>query len=653
MPSAAAGYEKPRFRQDLVAEAIEDQGAKFIDVADPDGHHVFRFFEVEFSIACAMDGERDIAGIVKWAQDELGLKPSPAEVRTVISTLADLGYLDGTGTARAAAAAPPTRPQPGRDRDLAPGVVVGAPGKAASVGDVELGKAGVRAPAARADLPKSGDVALGAPGASAARPPRMPAEDVALGASGVPAAPVIPENVSLDLSDQVVVRPDDVKEAVRASKVMSAVEVPKDLMDAIESKPPPPTPVAKPVTPVSKPVEAKPVEAKPVEAIARPVEKIKPPVELKKPVEHKVPPVERESVVPNAPETRTSPLLIFALIVVVLGVGAFLVWKYVLKKTNTEPAPTGELGSASTTNPAPPEVKPEPTAPPPAPTKLALETPEAVEVKAPAAGQLEPFPANLKVVKRGDVIATLAGGRKIKGEVAILTKEIDRVAKQVADAQKKLDDATAAKKQAFIIKDLEGRLADRVQSKTTKETAKTAKEAELEKLAVKAPVDGQITYLAKPNTAATPETSIASIAAPPALVVTFKTDGAPAVASSVYVKVKDSDVTLTCTVAQATADGVKVACPVDNALDGKEVTFGGQAAEPAPGEKPTDKPGETPADKPGEKPAEKPADKPKPPTDKPGEKPADKPTDKPTDKPGEKPADKPIDPTEKPGDGSG
>src|SRR6476469_9113944 len=101
--------ERPRFRQDLVAELIEDGATRFIDVADPDNGQLFRFFEVEYSLACAMDGQRDVAGIVRWAEEELGLKPSQNEVKNVIATLGDLGYLEGAAgaaiTAPAAAAA--------------------------------------------------------------------------------------------------------------------------------------------------------------------------------------------------------------------------------------------------------------------------------------------------------------------------------------------------------------------------------------------------------------------------------------------------------------------------------------------------------------------------------------------------------------------
>ena len=79
--------DRPRFRQDLVAEPIDDSGTRFIDVMDPDSGNVFRFFEVEYSLACAMDGERDVPSIVQWAKEELGVAPSPSEVRTVIATL--------------------------------------------------------------------------------------------------------------------------------------------------------------------------------------------------------------------------------------------------------------------------------------------------------------------------------------------------------------------------------------------------------------------------------------------------------------------------------------------------------------------------------------------------------------------------------------
>ncbi|MBC7974006.1 MAG: hypothetical protein H7138_03405, partial [Myxococcales bacterium] len=126
-----SGLDRPRFRQDLVAEPIEEQGGRFIDVMDPDSGNLFRFYEVEYSLACGMDGERDVAGIVKWAQEELGLTPSAHEVRAVIATLGDLGFI--ASGAEAAADGP----------DLATGVVAATPAVAPVMSsDVELGQAG-------------------------------------------------------------------------------------------------------------------------------------------------------------------------------------------------------------------------------------------------------------------------------------------------------------------------------------------------------------------------------------------------------------------------------------------------------------------------------------------------------------------------------
>ena len=59
---------RPRFRTDLVAECIEAEGQRFIDVIDPDTGDAFRFYEVEYSLACAMDGERDVQGLAAWAR---------------------------------------------------------------------------------------------------------------------------------------------------------------------------------------------------------------------------------------------------------------------------------------------------------------------------------------------------------------------------------------------------------------------------------------------------------------------------------------------------------------------------------------------------------------------------------------------------------
>ncbi|HZJ62315.1 MAG TPA: hypothetical protein VFD36_02260, partial [Kofleriaceae bacterium] len=342
--------DRPRFRQDLVAELIDEQGARFIDVMDPDSGNLFRFYEVEYSLACAMDGERDVPGIVKWAQEELGMTPSQQEVRNVIATLGDLGFID-TG---AQAASP----------DLAGGVVVGNQVRGQAAAQVDLGTAG-GAPHQRVpSVTPAPDFALGAPGA-AARRPHDPVEDVPLGApgrrpgrptpSGSPppmAAAGDEGDVSLDLADHINVGRADVQEAVRASKVMAAVDVPQSVLDAIEDRPtaraasptvdrppeilrgPEPRPEMRPeARPEARPEmrpEARP-EMRPSEVrvgksplTRSPSGPLKPVVELPKPPAH----LDKQVPGPAPRPSRVSPVLLVVLVLAVLGGAAYLIYRY-------------------------------------------------------------------------------------------------------------------------------------------------------------------------------------------------------------------------------------------------------------------------------------------------------------------------------------
>lgn len=95
--------ERPRFRNDLVAQPIEEEGVRYVDVTDPNSGSTFRFYDVEYSIACAMDGAKDIHGLVEWTRAELGIETSQDELASVVNTLADLGYLEAAAAAAAAA----------------------------------------------------------------------------------------------------------------------------------------------------------------------------------------------------------------------------------------------------------------------------------------------------------------------------------------------------------------------------------------------------------------------------------------------------------------------------------------------------------------------------------------------------------------------
>ncbi|MCW5805938.1 MAG: hypothetical protein KIT31_26440 [Deltaproteobacteria bacterium] len=625
--------ERPRFRQDLIAETIEEQAGRFIDVMDPDSGNVFRFYEVEFSLACGMDGERDVAGIVKWAQDELGLTPSTNEVQTMIATLGDLGYLDRGAEARAQAAQAEPEParaaqqaaQAARDQDLAQGVVVGKPAASpVAPSNVELGIAGGGAkPAAGPDMPAAPDIALGAPGTGPTQTPRLPVEDVPLGQAGrgeqpaQRAAKPAVSDVSIDLAEQMPIRPDDVKEAVRASKVMQAVDVPADLLPPEKpvSRPTPPartaTPLpfeavkppvaeAKPPAPEVKPpvAEVKPpvAEAKPPVAEVKPPAPVKPPVELK-PVDKAPPPADKPpadkppadkttdkpAAKPPAPANKISPVLIILLILVVAGAGAFFVWKFVLNKEDEGKKETTGQQAPPPKQPEPPKEAPKP--PPPPPVKLAVVPGVAADVKSTNVNAgLETLEA-AKAVKEGDVVARYFGAaaptQAHKDAVTRETKARADVDAASAAVQKARDDKAPDAK----IKELEDALAAKQKVLDTRTTELAKAKEEYAKVVLTAPATGEWKPVAKTGTKLAPDAVIGTVTPPTTLVATFPAaEGIAAGAARLVQLAKQPDTKLTCKVVAADTAGIKVSCPAEDpqALADAEVTLGGPADEAPP-----------------------------------------------------------------------
>jgi hypothetical protein len=94
LESATQSFQRPRFRNDLVAQQLEEEGIQYVDVTDPNSGSTFRFYDVEYSIACGMNGERDLPALVEWARADLGIDTTADELATVMSTLAELGYLE-------------------------------------------------------------------------------------------------------------------------------------------------------------------------------------------------------------------------------------------------------------------------------------------------------------------------------------------------------------------------------------------------------------------------------------------------------------------------------------------------------------------------------------------------------------------------------
>jgi len=624
----AQALARPRFRQDLVAELVEEQGQRFIDVGDPDTGNIFRFYEVEYSLACAMDGERDVAGIVQWAQEELGLTPTASEVQTVIATLADLRFIDTGDGATAAPSATAARPA-SPDGELARGVVVGPPpAKTPSGIEVELGSAGTHAPPAAEELPPAPALALGAPGAAAAvTPPVPPVEDIALGAPGAssePARPARPpqSEVSIDLSAHVPVRPDDVKEAVRQSKVMAAVDVPKELLEAEAQRATPApkaTPQAVPVVtePVVEKVAAKPSEPVAEKAAAKAPEPVEPaepakapepvvdktaakapePVKSSEPVAEakaadkapakeadKAPDKAREAsdkapakaaveppkrpatekpVAPPAPRSGVSPFLVVLLILAIVGAGAFFAWKFYFNKTEEVPA------TSQVTPPEPP--------PPPPPavvtSTVALEVPEAQEIKAPAEGTIESIEPADKDVKTGDVIARLAGGKPLEADIAKLTKDIAKLQPAVDKAEAALAKAQQVASNDRGVRSAQAKLEKAKKPLAAKHAALEAKQAELDKLAIKAVADGKLIDVVAAGDKVAADAVIAKVQREALYVATFKIPVGTKVAADGTLSVTSGDQTIVCTVIDAQAETVKVKCPSEGLAEGAELAL--------------------------------------------------------------------------------
>ena len=595
-----AGTEKPRFRQDLFAEAVDEEGVKFIDVMDPDSGNAIRLFESEFSIACGMDGERDVAGLVQWAQDELGMKASANEVRTVIATLGQLGYLDMAGAARAAASDVPA---------VTPAATSGLAAAGAPPADTVVDVPAAAKPAAAAAAAKPAAAAGAAKPAAAAATPQKPAA-----AAAKPAQPpgAISE-VSIDLSEHLAVGKEDVKEAVRQSRVMSAIELPAEMGGgpaekpaaapsrpperptprpmpaerpaakqperpvaveakqperpvAVEAKQPerpvaveakqPERPVAVEVKQPERPVEVKqperPVEVKQPE---RPVEAKQPerPIEAKPPVElPKVP--EKQPVTPPGPQRRVSPVLI-VVILLVLGGAAFAVWKFVL----SAPAEKAPPVSVAPPTPAPPPEPPKPAAPPSVTAKVEVNAGAAKTILAVFPGTIEWIEANDKDAKSGDVIVKMAGYRPLEAQISVLKKEAGKLQNELDDAITARDTATGADE--ATTKKLQAKAAAAEKAANEKAEQLLRKTEQIEKLYVRLTLDGKLTTLKKVGEKLPENTPVASVQPPPMASATFKVPPAMRIEVGLTTALRLGEKLLTCEVVESEEEKLRIICP--------------------------------------------------------------------------------------------
>lgn len=591
----------PRFRTDLVAQPLEVDGQRFIDVTDPDSATTFRFYEAEYSVACAMDGRRDIGTLVQWAKAELGLDPSPDEVQTVVRTLGELGYLTaGAAPVPRVAVTPVAAPVAAFDDDElglgAPGAPAAAVAAPVASANVELGDAGASPMAAeRTPLEPVEDMELGVAGSSArfgaarggVAEPSLRDFDQELGPAGeahtefdapqvtpagadeleieadVPEPPAAAEpratlrpttkadsdedgptnlpqpvpgmdeeaEVSVDLSDHLELGADEVKEAVRASKVMSAVEVPQDLLDELEGKPAK-APKAKPVPKAEAKPEPK-AEAKPEPKAEKKAEK-KPEKKAEKKPERKPEPqaaTAKEPAAKPAPEKKSSAALVL-LFILLLGAAAAAAYYFLV--LNKDDGAAGREGATSEA--AKPRPKP---APPPRVAVLAEAEPEVVEVGATMADRVTWLADDGSVVEEGDVVAKMRGHEGIERELARDREKLEKYTAQ-------LDEAKASGS--------ESRIKGATRNVERKTGDLTKGEEKLAPLLVRASQTGTVKHLIALKDKVDVGAPIVAITASPSLTATFDAQG------------KTYQVGGPCVLS---AQGKKVECAIESVEGGK------------------------------------------------------------------------------------
>ncbi len=600
----------PRFRTDLVTQPIEAEGQRFVDVTDPDSGTTFRFYEVEYAIACAMNGTRDLSGLASWALEELGLETSSAELATVINTLGELGYLEAeTGSGDMTLGAPGGKP------------AVEPVAAAIEAGDFDLGAPG-KSPIARVrPTPMApDDIALGAPGAASASagaaassseesfeglldeepptsvrpaPPRPTAvsmddeptrrrevidemdfgdlEGITPPPAEVPSpklrpitsaplsdddgptnlpppAPGLEEvaelagpDVSVDLSEHLSIDADDVKEAVRQSQVMQAVDVPEELLAELGHDTATPEPEAEKAdssAPVVLPDERAQVSRPVAAAVSEP----------------------DEEPAPVAAKGGSGTLLFLIFLLIVVGAAAayyFLVYKKKLENQSS---------TAGTTQPTPAPVKPAPPPPPPAP-KATLEAAAAdqADVVMPKAGAVSWMADDGAQVAKGDPVAKLKGIERFERKLDEYVSRQEHYQHKLDKANEEMTAATTPAAKASAQRHID-EATRKVEQKKQGQVDMTA---EIAKLTLVAPTAGTVKQVASAGGWMKAGSPVVQIAGPAEVQATFALPAGRTVAPGDTVKVSSESPGaqgVDCQVASVEGRNATVRCPASDAL---------------------------------------------------------------------------------------
>lgn len=625
-------YTRPRFRTDLVARPFDEAGQRFIDVTDPDSGKTFRFYEIEYSIACAMDGHRDLAGLVEWAQIELGLEPSPDELKTVISTLDDLGYLEEVAASRsgfalgtAGGSAPEDMEEAmasGDEFELgnagkspldrsdderleAPDLTLGMSGNEA----VEMGPGELPAPnpyddempttikkmaSMRDSAPEFSDLRSAAIEPTAVQPTLRPVGRARTGSDEEGPTNIPPpvsefdEEVSVDLTDHMRIGAADVKEAVRQSKVIQAVEAPQELVERLGSRgltenddedasatteheaprlAPPPGPTPRMQTPSPVPSSSRPATTELPDTPAFLSESLSTGedsgrisasfrAERSAGVEL---PVEKKSRV---------GLLLLLLLLVAAGAGAAYYFLIYLPAQETAPV---EPTSPATQVPA----TPEPPKPEPPSAKLAAVPVPAVPVAAAREGKIKEILTSGTEVEENAIVVKLAGDEAFQRKIDALMIDVERYRKRITENEEK---KAAAEAKSPGSGERYQREIERTQQKLAdKEAGVEAERKEMEAYLLRAPIAGKVVTESAVDQSIAAGDSVFSIELPPRLQATFTIEAGevPDQGAAVEVAVKgDESKAGTCVVAESKDKDITVACPGDAPFaDGTELVL--------------------------------------------------------------------------------
>jgi multidrug resistance efflux pump len=274
--------------------------------------------------------------------------------------------------------------------------------------------------------------------------------------------------------------------------------------------------------------------------------------------------------------SRTSPILIVLLVLVILGGGAFALWKYVLSnKSDTTKTDVGEPTQPVGTGGSAGSVVPPPPPPPPAIVgELRMVAAPPVDVTAAVGGTIATIVEDGATVAIGDRIAKLGGAEKWENKLRTATFQVNRKTKDVSEAKLRLEAAQKDGNQKEIGQ-RQVALEDNEESLAKYTEDKADAESELAKYTLSAPVAGAIKLATSKGKRVVANDVVAQIVTPAVPMVTFDLPSSRTLTVDQPVRlITGENNALACTVAEVEGQKATVKCPVDGAPpDGAKVTL--------------------------------------------------------------------------------